>query len=188
LSFIHGQRAVFAKLVEEFSCGNIVIYIARNVGVWKEKSNTLSVFDITILTPVYGEKLKSSLDEAFHNQIEGTFRVSNCNDMLVSKTYSICKDTKISFIEEGGYFYPCGKNVGVIIVSIIERVITPKLGNPLQVSLAFPSVDDVLQLEELFLTMYDKNAIMLRISLSKVEVSGKFHVDGKALATMFFAI
>ncbi|MCO5589532.1 hypothetical protein L7F22_043500 [Adiantum nelumboides] len=69
LALFMGKGLYFAKLVEEFSYGNIVKYIAMNVGGWKEKSNTLSVFDITILTPVYEEKLKSSLEEAFHSQI-----------------------------------------------------------------------------------------------------------------------
>ncbi|MCO5612326.1 hypothetical protein L7F22_066593, partial [Adiantum nelumboides] len=188
------MRVVFAKLVEEFSYGNIVKYIAKNVAVWKEQSNTLSVFDITILTPVYGEKLKSSLEEAFHNQvhemeleqeIEGIFCVSNCNGILVSKTFGLCKDTKISFNKEGDYCHPCGKIVGVVIVPVIEGTITLKFGGLLQVGLASHIVDAVLQFEEPFLKMYKKNAIMLRVSLLEVEVSGKFHVDGKAIATTF---
>ena len=45
------------------------MYVARNVGVWKEKSNTLSVFDITILTPVFGERRRQSLLNAFKAHI-----------------------------------------------------------------------------------------------------------------------
>ena len=45
------------------------MYVARNLGVWKEKRNTLSIFDITILTPVFGDRRKQSLLNAFKAHI-----------------------------------------------------------------------------------------------------------------------
>ena len=56
-------------MVDEFDYGHIVMYVAQNIGAWKDKSNTLSVLDITILTHVFGERLKSSLQRAFKKQI-----------------------------------------------------------------------------------------------------------------------
>ena len=69
LSFITARKQAFNKIVEEFEGGNVVMYVARNIGVWKEKSNTLSVFDITILTPVFGERRREALFNAFKSHI-----------------------------------------------------------------------------------------------------------------------
>ena len=47
----------------------MVMYVACNIGVWKEKSNTLSVFYITILTPVFSERRRQALFSAFKAHI-----------------------------------------------------------------------------------------------------------------------
>lgn len=57
-------------MVDEFHRGNIVPMLARNIGVWKERSNTLSILDMTLIAPVHSEKNRKRLEEAFNTQIK----------------------------------------------------------------------------------------------------------------------
>ena len=63
------RKSAYYQLVDEFQKGVIAPYIARNVGVWKEKSRTLLVLDMTLLAPLYGHRKRSELEGAFHKQI-----------------------------------------------------------------------------------------------------------------------
>ena len=56
--------------MEEFYRGNVIPYLARNVSYWKERSNTLSVLDITLIVPLQGEKRVRELEFAFTTQVK----------------------------------------------------------------------------------------------------------------------
>ena len=112
----------------------------------------------------------------------------NFNDALISKRCSLCKESKISQVSEGGYCFACGKVVDVQLVPCIEGVITQEhSGIVTSVKLAPSIVDSVLQLENSFINLYHSNPILLRVSLSEVEAFGKFFVDSKAHVISFAA-
>lgn len=69
MSFIIARKQAFNKIVEEFEGGNVMMYVAHNVRVSKQKSKTLSIFDITILTSVFGEHQRHALLNAFQAHI-----------------------------------------------------------------------------------------------------------------------
>ena len=37
------------------------MFVARNIGIWKDQANTLSILDMTLLTLVFGAKVKREL-------------------------------------------------------------------------------------------------------------------------------
>ena len=64
------RKALSHQLLDTFNTNTVVPYLARNIGVWKTRSNTLSILDVTLLTPLYGERLKAKLYDAFSKQIK----------------------------------------------------------------------------------------------------------------------
>lgn len=63
------RKSLYHQLAEEFNRGQIIPYVARNIGCWKAKSNTLSVLDITLISPVAGARMQKKLRDAFNKQI-----------------------------------------------------------------------------------------------------------------------
>lgn len=62
------RKALYYQLVDEFHRGNIVPYLARNIGVWGQRSNTLSIVDMTLVFPLQIEHLKKALLSVFDVQ------------------------------------------------------------------------------------------------------------------------
>ena len=69
MTFVTKRKKLYYQLVDEFHRGNIIPYVARNIGVWKERSNTLSILDITLVFPLLVEQRKKELFEVFDAQI-----------------------------------------------------------------------------------------------------------------------
>ena len=69
LTFVSKRKKLYYQLVDEFHRGNIVPYIARNIGVWAQRSNTLSILDMTLVSPLLVESKKKDLLRAFDSQI-----------------------------------------------------------------------------------------------------------------------
>lgn len=69
LTFVNKRKALYYQLVDEFHRGHIIPYLARNIGHWRERSNTLSILDYTLVVPLQGERRKKELQFAFTTQI-----------------------------------------------------------------------------------------------------------------------
>lgn len=63
------RKNLYYQLVDEFHRGNIVPYIARNIGVWHQRSNTLSILDMTLVSPLLVETRKKELLFVFETQV-----------------------------------------------------------------------------------------------------------------------
>lgn len=191
------------------------MYVARNVGVWKEKSNTLSVFDITILTPVFGERQREALLNAFKaHQWNGLWTRGRIVVFLLlwfwmcctlKQNFSGCRFfyclqfqwgfsfqtmcTLQRFKDKSGFW----RRLLLVLWKIGWYSFGSKCGGyyhprarlATTVRLAPSVVDRVLQLEDSFINLYHRNPILLRVSLSEVEAFGKFFVDNKVQVVSF---
>lgn len=69
LTFVNKRKPLYYQMVDDFHRGNIVPFLAQNIGAWKEQSNTLSILDITLITALHSEEKKKELEHAFNAQI-----------------------------------------------------------------------------------------------------------------------
>lgn len=92
LTFVNKKKYLYHRMVDDFCKGTIVPILARNIGVWKDRSNTLSILDITMLASVHSVKKKQRLEEAFNTQIRmlgyrkkvcGVLHIRNFNGTLI---------------------------------------------------------------------------------------------------------
>lgn len=87
------RKSLYYQLVDEFHRGNIVPYLARNVGVWAQKSNTLSILDMTLVFPLEIEHLKKQLTQVFLTQA----KQEGYGKEVLSFTCFICVQIKIDY-------------------------------------------------------------------------------------------
>lgn len=76
------RRSDYFRILDEIQEKGLFMSVARNVGIFKGRSQTLSIFDATVLTPVPTARLESYLRIA----------VSQQHELLgVGKKVSFCK-------------------------------------------------------------------------------------------------
>lgn len=182
-------------MVDNFWKGNIVPILARNVGVWKGKSNTLSILDITIISHVHSEKKKESLEQAFNtqirmlgyaNEVAGVLRIQNFNGTLLIRKCSSCKSSNLNLLANCAFCFSCGKRMQFIEeVKLLGDIQSQK--GVIDVILSGDAADKILQFEKPLLQMCKIEQGLTRLLLFEVETQGVFVLDPNGQVIGFHA-
>ncbi|KAI5070993.1 hypothetical protein GOP47_0013244, partial [Adiantum capillus-veneris] len=68
MSFVNSRKDDCQQLLQEMVVDGRVMCVARNIGAFLGKPNTLSILDVTILVPVRSVRLREDLAAVFQTQ------------------------------------------------------------------------------------------------------------------------
>lgn len=63
------RKSEYKCMVDEFLERGIAMYVAPNIGIWRAKSNTLSILDGTIITLIPSRAIKDIFIDALLKQV-----------------------------------------------------------------------------------------------------------------------
>lgn len=70
LTFVNDRKDDYAKIVKDVEAGSVVMFVARNIGVFMTRDSTLSILDLTILLDVHSANLRRELLETHDKHME----------------------------------------------------------------------------------------------------------------------
>ncbi|KAI5056651.1 hypothetical protein GOP47_0028469 [Adiantum capillus-veneris] len=104
VSFVNDRKEEYNSIKRDGDNGEVKTFVARNVGAFLGRENTLSVLDLTILVHVHSKHLQYDLLQTYKTQVESlgygkqlfdVLRFSNINGVLLETLCAICKSNKV---------------------------------------------------------------------------------------------
>ncbi|KAI5061218.1 hypothetical protein GOP47_0023723 [Adiantum capillus-veneris] len=186
LSFVNSRKDDCQQLLQEMVVDGPVMCVARKIGAFLGKPNTLSILDVTILVHVRSVRLREELTVVFQTQtknlgynreVVGTLRFVNFNSVLLEKHCSSCKSTKVYRLRQAPYCGSCNKNTTIIMTPKLEARIATKDKKLLDVQVIGAAVDVVLALDRTFNEIYIESAFEARDTLATISRFGRFKIN-----------
>ncbi|KAI5057701.1 hypothetical protein GOP47_0027716 [Adiantum capillus-veneris] len=159
--------------------------VARNINIFKQRSNTLSIVDSTILCAL-PQPMEVSLKDALKKQIAalgfgkkvfGTLEIVNVNNVGVEYICEACKGNFVSRQTSKPYCFSCQKNSIILKEPSLQAKITLQGGSFINVDVKGKLVDEVLRLSLPFVDLYNSNVVELKSSLMSVKKIEEFTIN-----------
>ncbi|KAI5083895.1 hypothetical protein GOP47_0000064 [Adiantum capillus-veneris] len=186
VSFVNSRKHDYDRVMAQMAREDIVMFVARNIGLFVGKVHTLSVLDVTTLAPVRGPRLKEELTTTFHRQCEilgynrevvGTLRLVNFNRALLHSQCSVCDSPKVKKVEGRLCCSLCDKDHVINTTLKLEAQIRSSVDRRVMaVQVSGSMVDCLLGLPTSFKEVYMESIPEARDILSTSVVVGVFKI------------
>ncbi|MCO5555593.1 hypothetical protein L7F22_009138 [Adiantum nelumboides] len=186
LTFVTDQKEDYNNLLKEIDCGKLVMRVARNIGAFMGRKNTLSVMDLTVLVPVRSKRMQAELTAAFEAQVK-TFGYGkeiavvlsfvNVNSVLIERVCCVCKSNKVHKVRGGEHCDVRDKKTKVMEIPKLQERIFLYDDSVVHAQLTGHIVDRVLHLEKSFQQLYACSVLETRETLARASRTGTFKVN-----------
>ncbi|KAI5065573.1 hypothetical protein GOP47_0020268 [Adiantum capillus-veneris] len=172
LLFVPSRRGDYHHMVNGVNEHGFYGCVARNINIFKQCSNTLSIVDSTILCAL-PQAWKASLKDALKKQIAalgfgkkvfGTLEIVNVNNVGVEYICEACKGNFVSRQTSEPYCFSYQKNSAILKVPSLPAKVTLQGGSCINVDVKEKLVDKVLRLSLPFADLYNSNVVELKSS------------------------
>ncbi|KAI5070619.1 hypothetical protein GOP47_0014962 [Adiantum capillus-veneris] len=161
----------YNSFLKETDPGKLVMRVARNVGAFMGREDTLSVMDLAVLVPVYSKRMHAELTRAFEGQVRsfgygkeitGVLSFVNVNSVLVERVCRTCKSNKVHRAASGDQCVACNKRTTVLEVPKLQGRIRLFDDTVVHAQLVGDIVDRVLHLGKSFHQLYAESVLNTR--------------------------
>ncbi|KAI5075673.1 hypothetical protein GOP47_0009749 [Adiantum capillus-veneris] len=186
VSFVNSRKHDYDRVIAQMAREDIVMFVARNIGLFVGRVCTLSVLDVTTLAPMRGSRSKEELTTTFYRQCEilgynrevvGTLRFVNFNRALLHSQCSVCDSPKVKKVEGRLCCSLCDKDHVINMTLRLEAQIRSNIDRRVVAVQVLGSMVDRLQgLPMSFKEVYMESIPEVRDILSTSVVEGVFKI------------
>ncbi|KAI5056795.1 hypothetical protein GOP47_0028613 [Adiantum capillus-veneris] len=193
LLFVPTRRVDYQLMVHEVKAKGFYTCVARNINIFKQLSNTLSVVDATILCSL-PDSLSNLFQEYLHKQVSnlgfgkkvfGTLEIASVNSLDVEYSCGLCKGTNVSRQAINPFCCTCGMKTQIVKSPLLPARIYPQDGVVVAVILQGAIVDSILGFSQPFLHYFEHNLVELKSSLLNFKKAGWFTIDKGGFVVAF---